>query len=125
VQRSLVNNTVEGSTNLIDHTNPNAIGATEAAIHTEDGHELRLRFRTSDLYLVGWYDSTDRYRYIGPATEARIPGDYVSNAQQLVAGADYGALEREGGFDRTTMVFSRIATEADAMSLWKSTNERR
>ncbi|MER5433680.1 pectinesterase family protein [Streptomyces sp. NPDC002588] len=118
-----VDNTVEGTTDLIDHTNPNAVGSTEAVIDTEDGHELRLRFRTSDLYLVGWYDSTGLYRYIGPSSEARIPGDQVGDALQLVSGSDYGTLEREGGVDRTTMVFSRIQTEAHAMSLWKSTND--
>ncbi|MFI6624638.1 pectinesterase family protein [Streptomyces sp. NPDC050528] len=117
-----VNNEVANSTDLIDHTNPNAVGSTEAVIHTEDGHELRLRFRTSDLYLVGWYDSTGRYRYIGPASEARIPGDQGTNAVQLVNSSSYGTLEREGQVDRTTMVFSRVTTQAHALSLWKSTN---
>jgi len=88
---------------------------------TEDGHQVRLRFRTSDMYLVGWFDSNNHYHYIGPATEARIP---VADAQpqQLTSGADYGSLESLGGVDRTTMVFGRIQTEAHALSLWKSSS---
>jgi len=117
-----VDNTVEGTTDLVDHTNPNALGYTEAIIVTEDGHQLRLRFRTSDMYLVGWFDSNNHYHYIGPASESRIPvAD--TQPQQLTSGADYRSLESlAGGIDRSAMVFGRIQTEAHALSLWKSSS---
>ncbi|GGM98504.1 hypothetical protein GCM10011578_019420 [Streptomyces fuscichromogenes] len=117
-----VDNTVSGTTDLIDHTNPNALGYTEAVIMTEEGHSVRLRFRTSDMYLVGWFDSNGHYHYVGPSDQARIAVPDRPNSQQLSAGADYGTLERLGGVDRTTMEYNRIQTEAHAMSLWKASS---
>ncbi|MFF4259865.1 pectinesterase family protein [Streptomyces sp. NPDC001663] len=117
-----VSNSVVGTTDLIDHTNPEALGYTEAAIQTEDGHVVRMRFRTSDMYLVGWFDNAGYYHYVGPASEARITAEDREHAQQLTTGADYGALERLGNVDRTTMVFGRIQTEAHALSLWKASS---
>ncbi|MFD5430408.1 pectinesterase family protein, partial [Streptomyces sp. NPDC127084] len=119
-----VTNTVEGTTALIDHTNPNALGYTEAVVQTEDGHDIRMRFRTSDLYLVGWYDNAGIYHYIGPANEARIQVEDADRAQQLTNGADYNTLQRLGNVDRATMVFSRIQTEAHALSLWKASSNQ-
>ncbi|MCX5243300.1 pectinesterase family protein [Streptomyces prunicolor] len=117
-----VDNTVAGTTDLVDHTNPNALGYTEAIIVTEAGNQVRLRFRTSDMYLVGWFDSNSQYHYIGPQVEARVPAS--ENApQQLTDGADYGTLESlAGGINRSDMVFGRIQTEAHALSLWKASS---
>lgn len=115
-------NTVEGTNDLIDHTNPEARGYTEAVIVTEDGHNVRMRFRTNDLYLVGWFDNAGIYHYAGPAEQARIETEDRPRAQQLTGGADYGSLERLGQVDRTTMRFGRVQTEAHALSLWKSSS---
>jgi hypothetical protein len=116
-----VDNTVEGTTDLVDHTNPTALGYTEAIIVTEAGHQVRLRFRTSDMYLVGWFDSNSHYHYLGARVEARVPAS-DNEPPQLTSGADYGTLESLGQVDRTTMVFGRIQTETHALSLWKSSS---
>ncbi|MET7474762.1 pectinesterase family protein [Streptomyces sp. NPDC005648] len=117
-----LDNTVSGTSDLIDHTNPTALGYTEAVIMTEDGHAVRLRFRTSDLYLVGWFDSNSHYHYIGPEGQARVEAEDAPDAQQLSAGADYGTLERLAGVQRTALGFGRIQTNAHALSLWKASS---
>lgn len=118
-----VNNEVQGTALTVNHTNPDDAGYTEAAIVTNEGHTVRLRFRTNDMYFVGWFDRNNRYVYVGPRAEARVPA--VGTTHQLTSSSSYGSLESMGNVNRYTMYYGRIPTQNHALSLWNSNDNQR
>jgi pectin methylesterase-like acyl-CoA thioesterase len=118
---------VQGTSLTVEHTNPAASGFTEAVIITEDSHEVRLRFRVSDMYLVGWFDRDGRYNYVGPENESQVPAEPRLGpdgrplvARQLIGSPSYVNLQTLGNVSRYTLKYGRVETENHAMSLWNA-----
>lgn len=94
---------------------------------TEDSHEVRLRFRVSDIYLVGWFDRDGRYNYLGLRDEAQVPAEprrgpdgRPLEPRQLIASPSYVNPQTQGNVSRYTMKYGRVETENHAMSLWNA-----
>jgi hypothetical protein len=135
--RSLVNdynNAVPGSANTVSHTDPRAIGDFfDVAIVIEGEHEVRIRMRASDLYIVGWFTQNDVYNIIGPANEAGIPedhGNYNNGGRggywSLSDSGNYVDLERiAGGFDRANVRYDETRVNAFGYDLWRADDPAR
>ncbi|WP_330289569.1 pectinesterase family protein [Streptomyces sp. NBC_00576] len=115
-----VDGRVQGTDLTVEHLNPANSTFTEVTIITEDSHEVRLRFRVSDMYLVGWFDRDGRYNYLGPRDEAQVPAEFQLDPRLLVGTPSYGDLEGLGNVTRDTLKYGRVETENHAMSLWNS-----
>ncbi|UUU33001.1 pectinesterase family protein [Streptomyces sp. CA-210063] len=122
-----VDGRVQGTGLTVEHTNPADSGYTEVAVITEDGHKVVLRFRVSDMYLVGWFDRDGRYNYLGPLGEAQVPAEprrgpdgRPLEPRQLIRSPSYVNLQTQGNVSRYTMKYGRVETENHAMSLWNA-----
>ncbi|MFK0282198.1 ribosome-inactivating family protein [Streptomyces sp. NPDC090499] len=134
--RSQINahsNAVAGSSNVVSHTDPWDPAAIDVVIGDRNNHQVRLRLRRADLYLVGWFDSNDTYNYVGPANQAEIPPSHTQAARngvrggnrQLLPSASYDQIERlanrgnpGSSITRTSLHFSEDAVSAAAGNLW-------
>ncbi|MET9089330.1 ribosome-inactivating family protein [Streptomyces sp. NPDC004237] len=141
--RSQINahdNSVAGSSNTVSHTDPWNPAAIDVVVGDRHGHQVRLRLRRSDLYLVGWFDQNDTYNYLGPANQAEIPPSHDWPAQantrggsrQLLASASYDQIERlaNHGNDgepvtRSTMPFNQDSVSSAASALWWADQQHR
>jgi hypothetical protein len=133
-QVNAYNNSVPGSANTVSHTNPRSIGEFfDVVIGIEGGHQVRIRMRASDLYIVGWFTQNDVYNIIGPALEAGIPADHgnYNNGERggywsLSDSGNYVDLERiAGGFDRTVVRYDEARVNAFGQDLWKADDPAR
>lgn len=120
------NNNVPGSSNTVDHTDTNNHGFFDVVIGDRNGHQVRLRLRRDNLYLMGWFDSNDTYNYIGNSWQAGIPNDHRQAARagarggnrQLLAGASYDRIERLARTERGRLHFNQDAVSSGAGVLW-------
>lgn len=122
------NNAVPGSSNTVDHTDPWNGGYLDVVIGTRDGHQVRIRLRRSDLYVVGWFDQNNTYQYIGPSDQADLPPN--TNVHQALRTGSYAAMEamaneRGGHFSRYGARFNEGSVSASATALWKASNSNR
>ncbi|MGX9885518.1 ribosome-inactivating family protein [Streptomyces sp. NPDC002276] len=118
------NNTVPGTSSTVNHTPRSDSGFFDVIVIDSHNNALQMKFRRSDLYLVGWFTQAHTYNYIGPAGEAGIPPGYTgapANGQggswQLTNSPSYGSLEKMAGTNRGQISFSEPATGAAAANL--------
>lgn len=135
------NNAVPNSQgHTVDHTDPNAINRFfEAVIGIGDRnnpsnarqHQLRIRIRASDLYVVGWYTGSGTYNYLGSAWEAGLPA--TGRTWQLSNSGNYVDLERMANsgnlpgaaFNRSALRYDQARVNAFGWDLWNADNPAR
>ncbi|MER6186925.1 ribosome-inactivating family protein [Streptomyces sp. NPDC001652] len=123
------NNNVPGTTDIVDHTDPASAAFFDVMVGGRR-NSVRIRLRSSDLYLVGWFTRNDTYNYIGPANQAGIPATHTQPAHtgqrggnwQLTNEPSYGRLEgmARGGFTRASLRFSGPAVDAAVANLYRA-----
>jgi hypothetical protein len=133
-QVNAYNNAVPGSANTVSHTDHRSIGEFfDVVIVIEGGHQVRIRMRASDLYIVGWFTQNDVYNIIGPANEAGIPADHgnYNNGGRggywsLSDSGNYVDLERiAGGFHRAHVRYDEARVNAFGQDLWRADDPAR
>ncbi|SED12183.1 Ribosome inactivating protein [Amycolatopsis tolypomycina] len=128
IRRSMnvYNNYVPGSSNTIDHTDPwNRSGSLDVVVGSRNGHQVRIRLRRSDMYVLGWFDRNGTYQYLGNWTEANGPGG--SNIHQALDTPSYDGIERMANLgnpgqwrSRYTARFNQDVVSASADNLWNA-----
>lgn len=113
------NNAVPGSANTVDHADPWNHGALDVVIGDRNGHQLRIRVRRSDLYVVGWFDRNGTYQYLGNWAEAIIPPNTATH--QALATPSYDGIERMANINNGGTWHSRYNTRFNENSLSAAT----
>ena len=131
------NEVPNGNGNTIDHTDSSSTGHFfDVVIGTQQGNQVRIRIRASDLYVTGWFTHNDVYNFIGSAWEAGIPADHseynnggTGGNWQLSNSGNYIDLEHmassNGNFDRANVHYDQLRVDAFAMDLWKADDHAR
>jgi hypothetical protein len=125
---------VPGSRALVDHTNASATHTFISADIGMWGSEnfVRFQFRSSDLYLVGYWDAHNVYHYFGPtgAFDPEIHGprrrrgpnsEIVDATDRRENDGSYLELERIYGGPRSGLTINRANMNT---SLWDLYNNR-
>lgn len=119
------NNSVPGSSNTIDHTDPWNGGSLDVVIGDRNGHQVRIRLRRSDLYVVGWFDRNGVYQYLGEWTQANVPPG--SHIHQALTTASYDRIEQMANtgnngrwHSRYDVRYNQDAVSAAAAALWNA-----
>ncbi|MCX4759676.1 ribosome-inactivating family protein [Streptomyces sp. NBC_01275] len=126
-------NSVAGASNqLVDHTNPSATTSyLQVDIHMwGNSNFVRLQIRRSDLYILGWWDKNNNYRYMGnrtvPAAESgRAESGVWRPANKTIRtpfAENYGSLESYAHERRAGMGINRSAISSAAWYLYDSDN---
>ncbi|MFI7300174.1 ribosome-inactivating family protein [Streptomyces sp. NPDC050121] len=121
-----------GNTYQVQHTNPNSVSSyLQVDIQMwGSSHFVRLQLRRSDLYVLGWWDRNNNYRYLGSRTVTRTSAE----AQRMEDGEnrppdaairasfqeDYPSLETAAHERRANMPISRDSISAAAWYLYDS-----